>query len=165
MGNEKLLQQLNDVTRRVLEQSAFIFADEIENLDEMAVHSMEMVQVTLDYSGKESGEVSLILPRDLCTEVCNNMLGAGAEDCMAGEYALDSAKELANIVVGQFLTEVYGSNQTFNQSTPRIKTLTAEELSVLLNEEDCTFAVADSQPVIAMFSDRKQAYEHQSTGR
>lgn len=163
MKDQKIADKLSTVLIQVLEQTAFLFADRIDDLDDVALHTIDFISVSLDYSGARSGGAVLILPVSLCDEICTNMLGTSDTTSLSEDSRIDAAKELANIVVGQMLTEVFGTAEVFSQTPPMVKPITMEELLALIQSGLYALSVVDDSPVILILTDFERQYEHQSS--
>lgn len=163
MKDPKIVERLNAALIRVLEQTAFLFADSINDLDDVALRTTEFIQVSLDFSGSRCGQVHLVLPVKLCDEVCVNMLGIRDRASLTEESKIDAAKELANIVVGQVLTDIYGTSEVFSQTPPEVQVISMEEILGLIEHGSCAFSVVDEAPVVLIHTDVERDHEHQST--
>lgn len=155
---------LRAVVSRVLEQAAFIFTDESIDTPKIDPYAMQFVRVSLDYTGAHSGRVMLIVPIDVCGEFAVNMLGCDPADCASKESQVDAGKEIANMVSGQLLTELYGNQAVINLSAPESAELSPDEFFATLDRNEYICAMVDGRPVIATFSEVGIPHEHQSTG-
>ena len=163
MTDQTVSDKLGAVLVRVLEQTAFLFADRVDDLDDRALRTTDMIQVCLEFSGARFGQAALILPVKLCTEIYTNMLGTQDRDALCEDSIFDAAKELANIVAGQMLTELYGTSEVFSQSPPVVKPVSMEELLALIETGLSAFAVVDEMPVALIQLAVERKHEHQST--
>ena len=163
MTDQTVSDKLGAVLVRVLEQTAFLFADRVDDLDDRALRTTDMIQVSLEFSGARFGQAALILPVKLCSEIYTNMLGTQDRDALCEDSIFDAAKELANIVAGQMLTELYGTSEVFSQSSPAVKPVSMEELLALIETGLSAFAVVDEMPVALIQLAVERKHEHQST--
>ena len=132
-----------------------IFSDTLANLAFMFVDdeptspgpNEDWFQITIRYKGPRSGRLGLICPRSFTTALAANLLGVNPEDRQANTKAIDAVKELMNILCGQLVTQVYGSDVLFNLSIPRCRLL--DEPPCLDGPDDdnaCTLSI-DGSPV------------------
>jgi hypothetical protein len=130
-----------------------IFSDTLANLAFMFVDDEQVdpdphedwFQTTIRYKGPGSGQLGLICPRSFTTALAANLLGVNPEDRQANSKAIDAVKELMNILCGQLVTQVYGSDVLFNLSIPRCRLL--DEPPCLHGPDDgnaCTVSIGGS---------------------
>lgn len=117
----------------VLERFAFLFPMPADG-DEPAPAPDRGVETTISFSGPHTGRLSMVLPQELCTEVAANVLGTEPDDERARERRHDAAKEMLNIICGQFLTEHYGEDMVFDLSPPDAENISNERWTHL---QDC----------------------------
>lgn len=163
MNNPNHKETLLQVVNRVLEQAAFIFADESGELSRIDPYALSFVKVSLNFDGAHTGQTILIVPKDLCGEFAMNMLGCEPEECASEEIRIDAGKEIANMVTGQLLTELFGTKAVINLSAPDAVELPSEEFFATLDANDYVCAMVDDRPVIAILSEVGAVHEHQST--
>jgi len=118
--NEKkpIHETLAVVAGRILEDAAFVFTDRMQEGACSRPASWEADGVSLSFTGAASGTVHLWADEGFARYAASNMLGLepGADDAAA--QGMDALKELLNIIVGNFLTEVYGAAPVFNLGIP-----------------------------------------------
>lgn len=119
-----------------LEKLAFLFAtpaDEAGMEDRDGGGPMQAVRVA--FTGPFRGEVELGLSPPVLDELTANMLGSEEGDPPSTEERHDALKELANVVCGNLLPVIGGSEAEFSIAAPRIADTTgggeAEGLAVL----------------------------------
>jgi chemotaxis protein CheY-P-specific phosphatase CheC len=165
MKDQKLKDTLNGVLSRVLEQTAFVFPESVDSLENIDPESMEFIQVSLSYSGSREGRVSMILPLALCAEFASNMLGQDPSECESRECRVDAAKEIANIVTGQLLTDLFGTRESFRQTAPDVNDLTADQFFSTLEANEYTCSMVDQYPVITMLTETGTTHACKSISR
>jgi CheY-specific phosphatase CheX len=164
MNDQKHKDALRAVVCRVLEQAAFIFTDESADTPKIDPYATPFVKVSLDFTGAHSGRMMLILPIDVCGEFAVNMLGCDPADCASKESQIDAGREIANMVTGQLLTELYGNQAVINLSAPESVDLQPDEFFATLDANEYICTMVEDRPVIAIFSEIGTLHEHQSTG-
>jgi chemotaxis protein CheY-P-specific phosphatase CheC len=165
MQDQPLKSALSEVLRQVLEQTAFVFVDSETTLENIDATSLELIRISVSFSGAREGSVSLILPLELCREFSNNMLGQPPSDSDSRESQIDAAKEVANIMTGQLLTEIYGKQEIFSQSAPEVSELPLDQFYKVLEENEYNCSSVDDYPVIVMMSEARREHEHQGLSR
>jgi len=109
---------LTQVIIRVLEESAFIFADALGCNEAPPREEFSPVGMSIRYTGPEVGEVHIWAEEDFARYVAANILGLDFDDDTAIEKGTDALKEVLNIVVGNFLTSHYGEGLVFDLGIP-----------------------------------------------
>jgi len=82
------------------------------------------LETSIGYRGKYNGDLHFRCTRSFTYLLAANLLGAepGGEDAV--NSADDAAKEFMNIVCGQLVTALHGSEDIFNLTIPEISTMT-----------------------------------------
>jgi CheY-specific phosphatase CheX len=108
----------------VLERQAFMFAEPYsEPLGDSL--TADYLQVTICFSGPVRGRLDLVAPKALGHGLTANILGAG--DQLTFDQAQDTLKELLNVVCGQVLTSLYGTEHVIGLSIPTICRIDPEQ--------------------------------------
>lgn len=112
---------LTAIFSEVLANLAFLFTD-----DECREPDPDEVwlETTISYHGPFTGTLKFRCARSFCVLLAANLLGIDPEDEAASSQNEDAVKEFMNIVCGQFVTSMYGSEHVYNLSIPRIEELT-----------------------------------------
>ena len=138
--------QTIEIITRVLEEAAFVFTDTLFPEDAPDASSWEASGVALRFFGPVGGEIRMWASDGFSRCVAANMLGVGEDDPAAAEKGLDALKESLNIIVGNYLTDVYGDEPVFDLGLPE-----PVEYELLRNDFDHPNAVllaADDHPVL-----------------
>ncbi|MBE9546077.1 MAG: chemotaxis protein CheX [Proteobacteria bacterium] len=98
----------------VFEKMFYIFLEPLDG--EYDAYDMEAV---IEFEGTTSGEIRLLLSRDVVKTMVENMLGL-AEDEITGQDMEDCSKEAANMIAGNFLGNL-DSTEAFNLSIPTFR--------------------------------------------
>ncbi|MBU0595985.1 chemotaxis protein CheX [Candidatus Bipolaricaulota bacterium] len=132
----------------VLANLAFMFTDDEDSHSEAnGVWS----EASIEYYGCVNGALRLVYPEAFAIELAANLLGTdpGCED--AESQAGDAVKELMNIVCGQLVTALHGTEAVFNLSIPRVRVLPeAPTFSGEENENICTLCVSGRRTQISL---------------
>lgn len=136
---DKLSEALGEAASHTLENLCLMFPDEVRTATESegtAGHSVEV-----DFHGPFSGRMHLFANQDAAQEAAQNMLAADGE--VDAKTASDVLCEIANVVCGNFLPALEGSEAVFDIGSPRPATAespnTAETLTaaVARSAVDC----------------------------
>ncbi len=152
MNKDEVKQIALEVVGRVLEETAYVFTDEIENeaipnRDDWIVDGVKLFYKEED--GDRSGAVHLWVPNGFASYAASNMLGLDEDDEKAVAKGMDALRELLNVILGNLLTEVYGDDPIFDITLP-----TALSNKNLIRDYDAEFGVwleAEDNPVYFVF--------------
>lgn len=113
-----LEELLLEVTERTCEDLAFIFPVPPPE-DSGDAESEDITCVQVEFQGPFEGTLALTMPREMARVLAGNMLGldSAATDAQQRE---DAAKELCNVVCGNLLPLIAGSEPIFSVSAPHI---------------------------------------------
>jgi hypothetical protein len=156
--------KLADVVVRVFEQTAFMTPEIVDIETAQEWPSTPCLLVSVEYHGPSEGIISLVIPPEPSQELTANFLGEDAEGGELTKDHIDAVKEVANIVVGQFLPEYYGPEAVFQLSPPEAELLEAEQLGAKFNKEDFMRLDIEGDPLLATLTRGKDVHEHQSIG-
>lgn len=113
-------EALSKVAVRILEEAAFLFSDDLAPADRPD-HTWQPIGAGLEYEGSEdAGHVQVWADADMVRSLASNMLGLDEEDPESGAHVADALKELLNMVLGNVLTEVWGTEPVFHLGIPTL---------------------------------------------
>lgn len=115
--NDELNYKLSVVAIETLEQLAYIFFTRAD-IGKSPFFS-ESLSVSVSFSGPVSGQLTVDMTLPVLKELTANMLGI-AEPHITNEQQQDALKETANILCGNFLPLISGSQTIFNVGQPSI---------------------------------------------
>ena len=164
MTDHNCMESLNEVVSKVFEQTAFLFPEPANLADGISFDDLELFLVTITFSGEAEGDVSLILPIEMCRELSSNILGEDAGETEDREKYIDAVKEILNIITGQLLTKLFGHKALFNLSAPQIMELNREEFFSTIEQKDYSCHLIEQYPVITTLTLRTGSYEHTGAG-
>ena len=111
---------LTEIFSEVLAKLAFMFTDD----DQAEVALGEVwLETTISYEGAQRGRLCFRCTRDFTRQLAANLLGIDVEQEDAARKAEDAVKDFMNIVCGQLVTALHGSNAVFNLSIPACREL------------------------------------------
>ena len=109
---------LQTIFSDVLADLAFMFTDDDLVMDTDVDPIWYETQI--GYEGPVSGTLRFRCPAGFATLLAGNLLGTSPEDDDAEFNARDAVKEFMNIVCGQFITAVHGTEDVYNLTIPEI---------------------------------------------
>ncbi|MBU0718425.1 MAG: chemotaxis protein CheX [Planctomycetes bacterium] len=104
----------------VLADLAFMFSDD-EQPDVRA--GDQWLETLIGYEGPHIGTLRLRCTREFSLKLAANLLGIEPDPDSAQEAAKDATKEFMNIVCGQLITALHGTEPVFNLTLPSIHEL------------------------------------------
>ncbi len=111
-----LQQELIAAASSTFEQFGFVFAD-LELSEEQEAATIDTV-ARVEFHGPVSGVVELRLAGDILAEIAGNMVGNF--DDLGPELLKDAAGELANVVCGNVLPSIGGTEAVFDLRAPEV---------------------------------------------
>ena len=138
---------LRDVFFQILEDLAFMFAEEPED-EEIFGTGAPYVNVSMTYNGPSTGTLSLSVPEELCPEIAANVLGLDPDDEIITAKPHDALKELLNVICGNLLTEMAGEDPVFDLSIPEVRPLDTEGWNTMRVEPTTESFSVDDYPVL-----------------
>lgn len=140
---------LATIFSEVLANLAFMFTE--EDVPEPAPDA-QWIETEIAYRGPVSGTLRLRCSVEFSVLLAANLLGVDSEDADAESKAMDAVKEFMNVLCGQFVTAVHGSDHVFNLSIPRLVALAQPpDLTRADGPELATFAV-DAHPIQLVYA-------------
>lgn len=152
MNREEINERTLQVVGRVMEETAYLFTDEIDDAAIPDSHNWDAEGVKLFYTehnGTRSGAVHLWVTKGFAQLAASNMLGIDEDDSMAVEKGMDALREILNVILGNLLTEIYGEEPVFDITLP-----TALEPAQIIGDLGCEYTVwleAEDNPVLFVF--------------
>ena len=111
-------EALSKVAVRILEEAAFLFSDDLAPADRPD-HTWGPVGASLEYEGiEDSGHIQVWADEAMVRSLASNMLGLDEDDPESAAHIADALKELLNMILGNVLTEVWGTEPIFHLSIP-----------------------------------------------
>jgi CheY-specific phosphatase CheX len=104
----------------VLADLAFLFTDEAAA---PAVPEALWLETTIGYRGSANGNLTFRCPQRFAHLLAANLLGVDAEKGVSRTQADDAVKEFMNIVCGQLVTALHGTDDVFTLTIPHVRML------------------------------------------
>jgi hypothetical protein len=114
--NAVVERHLAEVTIDTLERLGFLFASVAE--EPPAPSEAALGTVGVAFEGSFAGELEVSLSGPVLTELAANMLGTMEGDPLSFDQQLDALKELANVICGNLLPVIAGSETEFTIGAP-----------------------------------------------
>lgn len=115
---EATLDKVPVSVRSVLEQWAHIAVENVPHNEIKLDASKPVILVSMPYSGKYNGKVEVAVQDGMVRVVAEQLLGKREE--MAPGEALDVVRELTNVITGNLITDLYGTDHLLALSQPMI---------------------------------------------
>lgn len=123
--NEELCEILYDVTGDALEKLAFMFS---QRDNAVSSHEDDGEVVLVTFEGPATGQVVAVAEKTTLQELTGNMMGIDNGD-ISWEDQKDALKETVNIICGNLLPRIFGSDAIFSIQAPTV--ITTSELNAL----------------------------------
>jgi hypothetical protein len=108
MPERKIDSTAAAVVSRIIGDAAFMFTDPLEAKGRPALDGWIALGVSLSFTGDIAGEFRFWASPPLTQGIAVNMLGLDQTEPLSEERLKDALKEIVNIIVGNFLTDMYG---------------------------------------------------------
>ena len=108
MPEKKIDSTTIAVISRIIGDAAFMFTDPLDSATRPPLADWKALGVRLSFSGDIAGEFRLWAPPTLARGIAINMLGVDQTTQLPDEKLEDALKEIVNIIVGNFITDMYG---------------------------------------------------------
>jgi hypothetical protein len=108
MLERKINSTAATVISRIIGDAAFMFTDPLDAEGRPPVEGWTTLGVSLSFSGDIAGEFRFWASPSLTQGIAVNMLGLDQAAMLSDEKLKDALKEIVNIIVGNFITEMYG---------------------------------------------------------
>jgi chemotaxis protein CheY-P-specific phosphatase CheC len=108
MPEKKIDSTTAAVISRIIGDAAFMFTDPLDSAARPSLSDWKTLGVRLSFSGDIAGDFRLWAPPTLARGIAVNMLGVDQTTQLTDEKLEDALKEIVNIIVGNFITDMYG---------------------------------------------------------
>ncbi|MCB0324335.1 MAG: chemotaxis protein CheX [Bdellovibrionales bacterium] len=146
---ESFKDTLTQVTARVLEDWAMMLVEPADSVPEIFGDNDRCFCSSIRYRGVFNGVYSIVCPPGFLEVLASNVLGS--EDEIEDDDRLDALREMANVLCGNLLTEMYGEDPVFDVVMPRIRELPSSEIGEFFSERTICF-LADDEPIAITYS-------------
>ena len=140
-----LTDMLLDVVEEVISAEAFAFVDPCGNEDLIA-NTDTCLSVQIGFEGSVSGLLKWVVPEAISADLAVNILGLDDTDEVEKEDARDAVQELLNVICGQMLTRLFGSEPIFRLSIPHTEEADASQWQELSADSQMIGVSIDDVP-------------------
>jgi len=155
-------QVLLEVSTHVFETSAFmaVYPNDISNLDE----EFPPVVASISFKGIADGQLILAVSNEILSPLATSMLGLDIGDEVGEIGQKDALLEVLNMMCGNVLTGIYGSEPIFDLCPPElISWEDAEDMfETIPPENHLTFIVEDTRADIILKTNVRETVEKAS---
>jgi len=135
---------LATIFSEILADLAFMFSEED---DTDLLSGEEWLETSINYEGTVSGTLRFWCTQAFSVVLASNLLGIDPDDENASSQARDAAKELMNIICGQFVTAVHGTDDVFELSIPHIEGLSETPDCAEAQDSEVAAFIVDGEQV------------------
>ncbi len=145
----ELAPQLTSVFADVVQNLAFMFADEVPAA-ELPDQVAEPTLVTVEFRGHALGRLRILTPGAIRNVLAANVLGLDESDPESAGKGDDALKELANVTCGQLLTVLYGDKPVFDVVPPTLEPAGEDQWRAFRANPDVAACMVDGTPVMLL---------------
>lgn len=138
------------VINRVLCDGAFIFIDPMVNEAIPEDTEWSPVCTVITFSGYHQGSMSLWCEEPFLHLAAANLLGQDENSPDAHEKGRDAIKEILNMIAGNLLSEIFGSQPIFDLGLPAV--VSEEEAEEQHRKAESLWVEAEGHPVLFTFT-------------
>lgn len=109
-----MLNNLASTISNVIEELALMMVE----TPEQPLRVPQEMTGHIEFTGTVHGRLSATSTKQLGTSLASNLLGLPADDPETSEKALDAFGEMLNIITGNLVTELFGTQHAFSLSIP-----------------------------------------------
>jgi hypothetical protein len=148
MSDNKINNTAAAVINRIIGDAAFMFIDSVGANARPALETWQPLGVALSFSGDISGEFTFWAPPALARGFATNMLGVDSSESISPEKEKDALKEIVNIIVGNFLTEMFGTGVEATLGLPCLidRTVLASDYG----DPDALWLTVENEPIVCV---------------
>lgn len=140
----------------VLSSLAFMFTEEEDG--GAAWPGPSWMECSIGYRGTVSGTLRMRCTRRFATQLAANLLGIDDSDENADSSAEDAVKEFMNIVCGQFVTAMFGTEEVFDLTIPEVEERAAMPDTAKGSDVEYAKMMVEGEPVqLAHFAPEEPA--------
>lgn len=136
-----LASSLSRVAAQVFEDAAYIFTEPAEPAEGA---QSPTTTAGIDFHGAVSGRIVIAAEPEFCADLAANMLGTETDDPEAGGKAKSALGEIANIIAGVWVADVFGADTLCTVGIPLVEDTPSDGLPA--STENCRrLALSDDQ--------------------
>jgi len=156
MGTSK--DALEKVSLLALEDWGLMFTEPAEFKSELFDDDEKTFCAHMQFKGEDilMGTVIVVSQYPFIEALCNNLLGSMDGAVLDEERAKDCVKEMANVLAGNLVTEVWGEDTVFELFSPSVEVYPSGEAVDILGPTMSCF-LADDEPVVISVIEQKMS--------
>ena len=142
---------LTTIFSEVLADLAFMFNDDVDEAPTPVAGDV-WLEAEISYHGPQRGTLRFRCPRLFSEQLAANLLGIDIDSTEASDQSADAVKEFMNIVCGQLITAIHGTEAVFDLTIPTLRELS--ETPSMPDEQDAnssTLVVEEQRLHLAYF--------------
>ena len=152
MSEHKEEPILRKTGARVLEDWGMMMVDEV-SLEKNPFDFTDKFYISsVCYRGPINGTLSILAQKAFMDSLCRNLLGLDETHIITEGDGEDTFRELANVLLGNFLTEAYGEELVFDLNPPNVTHADREKIREFLKNRKIYYFAADQKPVAFSFT-------------
>lgn len=106
---------------KVLEDWAMMLVEESTAAQNPFNSELPIYVSSMHFEGVIDGKISILAQKPFLQILARNLLGIDSEETPSEQESEDAFKEMANVVLGNFLTEAYGPDTPFVLTNPQVE--------------------------------------------
>ena len=142
---------LKAVGIKVLQEWGLMVAEEVPPAACVFESGKPLYLASMHFEGVFRGTVYLSAQRPFMDMLARNLLGYDSEDSVSTDNAEDALREMANVVLGNFLTEAYGTDTPFSLTNPSVTPVVSTSTRLVGDIRNVYHFLADDQPLSISF--------------
>ncbi len=121
-------EKLTEVLTRVLETMAFAVRSPDVDRDGAPSEKTMRVCAVIKFTGEFNGKVMLTVPAEMLPDLVKDMLGEDEDALYSSKQMCDALSELANVMCGNLLAEIVGTETVFDLEQTEVNLHTDPEV-------------------------------------
>ncbi len=162
MPERKIDSTAAAVISRIVGDAAFMFTDPLDADGRPVLEGWTALGVSLSFSGDIAGEFRFWASPPLTQGIAVNMLGLDQSAPLSDEKLRDALREIVNIIVGNFLTDMYGDGVVATLGLPRM--IDQADLPADYGNPDAQWLSVDGNAVLCVMRIDKEPGKADETG-
>lgn len=140
---ERIDTAIMEVSLVALEDWGMMLAEPMDEVPEDLQEGEGAYQFTMTFAGPINGKVSGVCSHSFVESLCRNLLGLSEDQDPSEDDCLDSLKEMANVLTGNFVTAAFGEDIVFDLVLPDVKRVNDNSVKTFCEKDGVKYYVAD----------------------
>ncbi|MCG3196025.1 MAG: hypothetical protein HUU16_00530 [Candidatus Omnitrophica bacterium] len=136
-----------EVFQDIVGKQAFMLVECLDKED-LPAGGEEFRRAAVRLRGDIQGQLTVIVPVEMCKEIAANVLGIVSKENLAELRAEDSFVELVNVVCGHLATVLVGGERRARGALPELSTISRDEWREAQGDPDAIGFLVDDFPVL-----------------